>query len=719
MRYKCIKQYDSADCAIACIASLAWHYGKRVSLSKIQSYTNMNKDGVNINDIINASQQLGMLASAAKKTEEFNSSEIELPCIAHVYIENSIGHYIVIYDIKKDNLIISDPAVGLIKVDKDSFFNSNYTERSPYIWSGILIFIKPGKNFTKKSEYTNNRKFWGLILFQRENATKVIILSLISMLLSISMSFYFQIIIDLVIPNKWEYSLVLITFIFIVLTLINAYINKIRIKISLEISKNISLKLSLDYFHHTLNLPLSFHESRKNGDIISRFQDASKVQEILVTSILILPVDIMFITIVGIILCLKSIQLFILVLLMCISYIFSIVIYREKYSVLNAKHMNQQSVMTSHLVDSLDGIETIKVYQKENKIFDIGKEKFIKWQNLILQLGNVENNQAALQTIINSVGEILILCVGTFGVIYGLITLGELITYNILIRYMLMPISNIINLQPQYHMANVAMERLDSVMDAQIEFYSGNNLASIEQIELKNIKFSFNSYKDIINLGGIKIYKGKNIAIVGYNGSGKTTIAKLIMKLYVPQSGEIYINNVEYSKLSLNYVRKHIGYVTQEDFIFSGSVKDNLLMGDKNISEDRLVAVAKMMGVHDFVCSLPRGYNSILTERGNNISKGQRQKIALARSVLYNPDFLILDEATSNMDIISEHKIIETLKKDTNITLIIITHSLNNIMDCNRIFVMDKGRIVAEGSHEKLLENNRIYRKYYENEEGE
>lgn len=719
MRYKCIKQYDSADCAIACIASLAWHYGKRVSLSKIQSYTNMNKDGVNINDIINASQQLGMLASAAKKTEEFNSSEIELPCIAHVYIENSIGHYIVIYDIKKDNLIISDPAVGLIKVDKDSFFNSNYTECSPYIWSGILIFLKPGKNFTKKSEYTNNRKFWRLILFQRENATKVIILSLISMLLSISMSFYFQIIIDLVIPNKWEYSLVLITFIFIVLTLINAYINKVRVKISLEISKNISLKLSLDYFHHTLNLPLSFHESRKNGDIISRFQDASKVQEILVTSILILPVDIMFITIVGIILCLKSIQLFILVLLMCISYIFSIVIYREKYSVLNAKHMNQQSVMTSHLVDSLDGIETIKVYQKENKIFDIGKEKFIKWQNLILQLGNVENNQAALQTIINSVGEILILCVGTFGVIYGLITLGELITYNILIRYMLMPISNIINLQPQYHMANVAMERLDSVMDAQIEFYSGNNLASIEQIELKNIKFSFNSYKDIINLGGIKIYKGKNIAIVGYNGSGKTTIAKLIMKLYVPQSGEIYINNVEYSKLSLNYVRKHIGYVTQEDFIFSGSVKDNLLMGDKNISEDRLVAVAKMMGVHDFVCSLPRGYNSILTERGNNISKGQRQKIALARAVLYNPDFLILDEATSNMDIISEHKIIETLKKDTNITLIIITHSLNNIMDCNRIFVMDKGRIVAEGSHEKLLENNRIYRKYYENEEGE
>lgn len=718
MRYKCIKQYDSTDCASACIASIAWHYGKRVSLSKIQNYTNMDKDGININDIIQASQKLGMLASAAKKTEGFNSSEIDLPCIAHTYNENGVGHFIVIYNIKKNNLIIFDPAVGLLTVDKDSFFNSDVKENSTYIWSGILIFLKPGKDFTKHSENTDNRKLWKLIQFQKENAVKIIILSFLSMLLSILMSFYFQIIIDVIIPKKWEYSLILITFIFIGFTIINAYLNKLRVSLSLEISKNISLKLSLDYFDHILNLPLSFHESRKNGDIISRFQDAGKVQEILVTSILILPVDIMFIIIVGIILCLKSIELFILVLIMCISYVISIVIFREKYSVLNAKHMNQQSVITSHLVDSLDGIETIKVYQKQTDIFNTGKEKFIKWQNLIIQLGNAENNQAALKTIINSVGEILILCVGTYEVIHGMISLGELITYNILIRYMLMPISNIVNLQPEYYIAKVAMERLDSIMGVEKEYDSGDNLAGIQCIEMKNINFGFNSYKDVLNLAGVQIDKGKNIAIVGDNGSGKTTIAKLLMRLYLPQTGKILINNVDHLKLSLNYLRKHIGYVTQEDFIFSGSIRDNLLLGETDITEDQLVTVAKMMGVHDFVSNMPRGYDSILTERGNNISKGQRQKIALARAVLYNPDFLILDEATSNMDIISERKTLETLKKDTNITLIIITHRLNNIMDCNRIFVMDKGHIVAEGNHKALLNESQLYRTYYENQEG-
>ena len=283
---------------------------------------------------------------------------------------------------------------------------------------------------------------------------------------------------------------------------------------------------------------------------------------------------------------------------------------------------------------------------------------------------------------------------------------------------MLMPISNIVNLQPEYYIAKVAMERLDSIMGVEKEYGLGDDLTGIQCIEMKNINFGFNSYKDVLNLAGVQIDKGKNIAIVGDNGSGKTTIAKLLMKLYLPQTGKILINNVDHLKLSLNYLRKHIGYVTQEDFIFSGSIRDNLLMGENNITEDQLVTVAKMMGVHDFVSNMPRGYDSILTERGNNISKGQRQKIALARAVLYNPDFLILDEATSNMDIISERKIIETLKNDTNITLIIITHRLNNIMDCNRIFVMDKGQIVAEGNHEALLNKSQLYRKYYENQEG-
>ena len=717
MRYKCVKQYDSTDCACACIASIAWNYGKRISLAEIQNYTNMDKEGININDIINASQNIGLHAIAAKKTEEFDSSEIELPCIAHTYLENGEGHYIIIFKIKKNKLDIFDPAVGILTINKGNFFDSIFTEFSPYIWSGILVFLKPGKDFIINSKQKKSRKFWELIASQKRNAIKIIVLSFLSMLLSILMSFYFQIIIDKIIPNKWVYTLALVTLLFIGMNIANAYINKLRVKESLVISKNINLKMSLDYYRHVLNLPLSFHESRKNGDIISRFQDASRVQEILVTSILILPVDVMFIIIVGIILCIKSIELFVLVLLMCFSYMVAIVMYRERYSVLNAKNMNQQSVMTSHLVDSLDGIETIKVYQKEDRTFNAGKEKFIKYQNLIIDLGNAENNQAALKTIINSVGQILIICVGALGVINGFITIGELITYSILIKYMLMPISDIVNLQPEYYNAKVAMERLQTIMEAEKEDNLGRYLINIDHIEMNDVNFSFNSNKNVLNSIKIKVEKGKNTAIVGDNGCGKTTVAKLFMKLYIPQSGNININNVDISKLSNQFVRKHIGYVTQEDFVFSGSIKDNLLMGEIDISEERLITVAKMMGVHDFVSKMSRGYDSVLTERGKNISKGQRQKIALARAVLNNPDFLILDEATSNMDIISERKIIEALKKDTNITLIIISHRLNNIMDCDQIYVMDGGYIVAEGRHNSLLRDSLLYKKYYENQE--
>jgi ATP-binding cassette subfamily B protein len=719
MRYKCIKQYDSADCASACIASIAWHYGKKVSLSKIQNYTNMDKEGVNISDIINASGQIGMFAKAAKKTDEFNSAEIDLPCIAHTYLENGLGHFIVIYRIKKDKLIISDPAMGVIAIDKDSFFNSIHTESSPYVWSGVLIFLEPEKGFTRDFEERKENKFWKLIIYQKKVAIHIIILSILSMCLNILMSFYFQIIVDSIIPNKWKYTLILITLFFIVINLTNAFINKLRVKKSLEISKNINLKLSLDYYAHVLRLPISFHESRKNGDIISRFQDASKIQEILVTSILILPVDIMFILVVGIILCMKSVELFSFVLFMCLSYILVIIIYREKYSILNAKQMNDQAVMTSHLVDSLDGIEMIKAYQREERIFETGKEKFLKWQNLIIKLGNTENNQAVLKTIINSVGEILILCIGAIEVINGNITVGELITYSILIRYMLMPISNIVNLQPEYYTAKIAMERLDAVMGTVKEHESGEYLMRINQVEMKDITFGFNSYKKILNLMSIKVEKGKNIAIIGDNGSGKTTIAKLLMKLYIPQSGEILINNIDISKISINSVRKRIGYVSQEDFLFSGSVRDNLTLGDVNITEERLISVAKMMGVHNFVKDMPRGYESVLTERGKNLSKGQRQKISLARAMLYNPDFLILDEATSNMDAMSERKIIEVLKKNTNITLVIITHRLSNIMDSDQIFVIENGCLAAKGRHEDLLKECLLYKRFYDCQEVE
>ncbi len=716
MNYKSVYQYDSSDCASACIASVSWYFGKKVPLAKLQQYTNMNKNGSSVLDILDACKKIGITANAAKKADDFNENIISVPCIAHVNLEDGTGHFIVIYKIKKEKIVISDPAIGLISIDKKDFFNSVYSENSPYIWSGILIFLIPGKNFRVINEKEKKQNvFLNLILSEKKMALDIVGLSAISMILTIINAFYFKIIVDILIPNRWGYSLILVTFLFSTVSLIKVLINKIRVRRALNISKSINLKLSLDYYLKILRLPITLLDKRQSGDLLSRFQDASKVQEILVTSILILPIDIILIVVVGIILSLKSLKLFLLVLLMSLSYFLVMTLFKKDYLVYNSKQMIAQAKMTSHLVDSLDGIETIKTYCQEENFYIQGKDKLTKWQNLLVKLGNIENNQAVLKTIINSIGELIIICVGSFEVINGHITIGDLITYNILISYILAPISDIVNIQPQFHTSQIAMERLDAIMQSTIENRSGNELDTFNKIVFSNVEFGFEQNIKVLRGADFEIYKGQKVAIVGSSGSGKTTIAKLLMKFHSAEAGNIYINGDDIISISTESIRSNIVYVSQEDFIFSGSIKENLKFGNETISDETMLNMAKIFGIHDFVKDLPKLYDSILEEKGANLSKGQKQKIALMRAILRKPKVLILDEATSNMDLMSENKILNELKAKKDLTLIIITHRIDSILDSDCIYVMKEGYILARGNHTELLNNCLEYKKSYNN----
>ena len=306
-KYKSVKQYDTMDCANACIASIAWYYGKKISPARLQQYTNIKIDGTSVSDIVYACKKIGLNAEAAKKTENFNMDEISCPCIAHVNLENGSGHYIVIYKVRKSDVIISDPALGLIKINKQDFSNFNYTEKSQYIWSGVIIFVAPNKDFLKRDFYERKEHdFLKLILSEKKASVHIIILSLISTILTLVGAFYFKVLLDLIVPNGWVYTLILVSMIFIMIRLSGIFVNKIIVVKSLKFSKNINLKLSLEYYRKILRLPISFLNTRKNGEIISRFQDINNIQEVLILSLLILPSDIAMIISLSIILIAKS-----------------------------------------------------------------------------------------------------------------------------------------------------------------------------------------------------------------------------------------------------------------------------------------------------------------------------------------------------------------------------------------------------------------------------
>lgn len=714
--FKCIKQYDTTDCAAACIASIIAYYHGRITLPEVLGNISTTAEGSNILDIVTACEKLKLSAVAMKKEHNFKEEEIELPCMAHVMLKNGMFHYIVIYKITCKTVYISDPALGLLKVDRNDFFNSIFTSNSQYIWTGKLVFIKPTEQFyEQKKPIKKNGIVLRIITSNKTSIVKISFLSLVVIVLKIFDALFFQIILDIVVPKQRYYTLLLIAIVFVFLAIIRVFTNKVCVDHALRLSKSIYYNLSIEYYNHVLNLPISFHNIKKSGEIISRFKDISRIQTSIITGVLILPTEILMILTVGGMLLSKSIIIFLLIIFVCLAYFIMVSVFKNKYELLNSKQMREDSEITTNIVDALEGIETIKA----NVIEDICKmniKQMIRtWQDSVYDLGKLENLQTALKTIIDHVGELLIITISAINVMQGKMTAGEMITYNLLVSYMLNPIKNIIDLQPKIQSAMVAVGRLESIFHVKEEEIGHICLKDALNFEFKDVSFKYNGLSNVVE--NISLYGGQfnKVAIVGKSGSGKTTIAKLLLKFYEAEG--VFVNGYKISYINSKDLRKKIVYVSQEDFIFSDSILNNLTLWDDKISTQKVEEVTKLVDIFEFINSTKQQFNTVLEERGINLSKGQKQKIALGRALLRNPQILILDEATSNIDAESEKHIYNAISRITGLKTIIITHRLNNVIDSEYIYVLEKGKLVAEGRHEELISSLYYSKLFGEREE--
>jgi ATP-binding cassette subfamily B protein len=361
------------------------------------------------------------------------------------------------------------------------------------------------------------------------------------------------------------------------------------------------------------------------------------------------------------------------------------------------------------MVESLNGIQTVKAYNAERKANRETEIKFVRLLRSIFDLTWVSNLQSSLKTLVELVGGIIILWVGGVSVINGEMTIGALITFNSLLAYFLDPVKNLINLQPQMQTAVVAADRLGEILDleaekSEAEYRKLSPVSLAGEIEIKNLDFRYGTRKLVLEGINLKIEKGQKIAFVGESGSGKTTLSKLLLHLYTPETGDILINGNNIEDIRLETLRERIAYIPQETFLFSGSIFENLTLGLDNATMDDIIEASKMAQAHDFINELPLRYETRLEENGSNLSGGQRQRLAIARAMLKKPDILILDEATSNLDAITERALDRTIHEFAkDMTTIFIAHRLSTIKNCDRIYVMDKGRIVEVGTHRELI----------------
>ncbi|MCG8572751.1 MAG: peptidase domain-containing ABC transporter [Spirochaetes bacterium] len=703
--YYCIKQHDITDCGAACLATIAKQYGLKKPISQIRLIAGTDTKGTSAFGLVKAAEKLGFVAKGVKAEQKNFTDKLPLPAVAHVIKENLL-HYVVVHEIKNDSVIIADPEEGLVTYQKDDFFK---------IWSGVLILMIPDNSFQKGDETTGLfNRFLSLIFPHKKLIGEIFLSSLLFALLGILGAFYFKYLIDEILINGLQKTLHIISVGVVLLTLFKVLMDGFRKHLLLHLSQKIDIALIFSYYKHVLKLPMSFFDSRKVGEILSRLNDAYKIRTAISGATLSVLIDTLMIIGGGVVLYIQCWQLF-LVALFFIPFSIAVVWLFTKPFQKNYRNLMGETADTeAYLVESLNGIGTIKAMNAQNSaVFDTEK-KFVKVLKSIFKVGWMQNLQASLQTFLTLLGGVIVLWIGSVYVIKGTLSVGQLITFNALLAYFFEPIKNLIGLQPTLQEAIVAADRLGEILDLEIEAKDDDQLLSPDffygDIQLKNVTFGYGTRQNVLEDINLTIKAGDKVAIVGESGSGKTTLAKLLLKYYLPKEGEILIDNNNIKDLQTENLRNKTGYVPQDIFLFSGSIRENIAFGQRDANFENIVDAAQSAMAHSFINDMPLRYDTMVGERGATLSGGQKQRLALARIILKKPNMIILDEATSNLDSIAEKAIHETIDKISNgVTTIIIAHRLSTIMRCNKIVVLEKGRICEFGSHSQLLNNNGKY----------
>lgn len=703
-KYYSILQNDEKDCGPACILTIAKQFGSDISIAKLREISGTDRNGTNIAGMLKGLEYLGFDGKAVRVEDKKITNEISFPIIAHIKTEKNFLHYIVIHKVSKKMILVSDPAIGMKKYSHEEFEK---------IWTGILILVEPKKEFKRIKENNNSlMKFFLILKKQKKLLWNVFLVSMLYTFLGIVSSFYFKFLIDYVLKDNLLNTLNILMIGVITLGIIKIFLGAFRNYLLLFLSQRIDIFILLGYYNHIIRLPMKFFSTRKTGEIISRFSDASNINDTISETILVLMLDTIMSISGGIILYFQNRDLFFIAIIMLLLYIIIVFSFKKIIKNINNEVLENNSQLTSFIIQSIHGMETIKSYNLELNIQNEAEFKLYKVLKSSFRRGIIYSFSGIFSEIISLLGDMAIMWIGAYQVISGKLTLGELIVFNTLLVYFTNPMKNIINLQSVIQTAVVSSDRLGEIIDLELEQtetkLEPKNLKG--DIEIKNIDFRYGTRELILKNINMQIKQGEKIALVGESGSGKTTLVKLLLKFFNYEKGEININNFNINDIDNNTLREKISYISQDIFLFNKSIRENLMIND-DVKIEEIIELSKKVNAYDFINELPLRFDYIIEENGINLSTGQKQRLSILRALLKKPDILIMDEATSNLDSITENIIQNTLNNiHFDMTTIIIAHRLSTILMCDRIYVLDKGEIIEFGSHEELLN---LKGKYY------
>ena len=703
-------QHDQTDCGPSCLRMIAKYYGKSIDLQFLREKCYITREGVSLLGIAEAAEEIGFRTKGLNISYQQLSEQVNLPCIIH-WNQN---HFVVVYKITNKKVYVSDPGHGLLKYSKKEFCKNWLSNNDKKEECGICLLLEPLQKFYESKIEGTPKLGWNFIYSYLKPYKKVffqLILSLVfASLVQLILPFITQAVVDTGINTQSIRFIYLALIAQMVLSISRMTVDFIRTRILLHISTRINISIISDFLAKLMRLPLGFFDSKMIGDLLQRISDHERIEHFLTSQTLNVLFSFFNLIIFGIVLAIYNFRILAIFIIGSTLYGIWILLFMKKRKELDYKRFNQLSRNQSNTLELIEGMQEIKLNNCEQK-------KRWKWeqiQALLFQVNlknlTVTQYQQSGSIFINETKNILITIMSATAVINGQMTLGMMLAVQYIIGQLNAPIEQMIDFFQNMQLAKISIERLVEVHGKEDEESRNKSqfskLLNSNSISLNNVSFQYEGPHSpmVLNSVSFLIPENKITAIVGASGSGKTTLLKLLLGFYKPVSGEIKLADKYLYNYSQSWWRGKCGSVMQDGFIFSDTIAENIAISSEYIDEERLLYSAKMANIHDFISSLPLGYNTKVGKEGNGLSQGQKQRILIARAIYKNPLFVFFDEATNALDANNELIIMDNLNKFfKNKTVVVVAHRLSTVKNSDQIIVLDKGQIVETGTHNELL----------------
>jgi subfamily B ATP-binding cassette protein HlyB/CyaB len=666
---------------------------------------------IGINEMLRCAKELG-LKTRVNSTSWDRLAATPLPGIAAL----RDGGFLILGQVSEDKVLVQYPNSPRPEALSRVQFEAK--------WDGRLVLMARRASLSDLSRRFDITWFMGAIHKYRRLLGEVLVASFFLQLFALVSPLFFQVVIDKVLVHRSMSTLDVLAVGLFGIGLFEAILGTLRTYMFAHTTNRIDVELGARLFRHLLALPIAYFQARRVGDSVARVRELENIRQFLTSSALTLVIDLSFTFVFLAVMFYYSPLLSFIVIGAFPLYIGISLgvtpIFRQRLD----EKFRRGAENQAFLVESVTGVETLKAMAVEPQMQRRWEEQlagYVAASFRVLSLGNYANQAVQL---VNKATIVLILYFGAKLVIDGELSVGELVAFNMLSSRVAAPVLRLAQMWQDFHQARLSVERLGDILNTMPEPSSSPSRSALPAIrgdvtfEHVNFRYRVDAPAILTDIN-LKIAPGQVVGIVGSSGSGKSTFAKLIQRLYVPESGRVLVDGVDLTMVDLAWLRRQVGVVLQENVLFNRSVRDNIALSDPAVPMDRVIAAATLAGAHEFILELPEGYDTMIGERGSTLSGGQRQRIAIARALMTNPRILIFDEATSALDYESERAIQDNMREiSADRTVFIIAHRLSTVRQADRIITLERGRIVEDGSHDQLIRSNGRYAKLHQLQAG-